>query len=168
MKNITVNELNQLMQSQQVTLIDVREEFEYNAANISGAHLIPLAKINKASLPKTNKPIVIHCKLGGRSAKACMQLLAEDPELDVASLDGGIEAWQAAGFKVNKSAKLPVDRQTQIAIGLIIFLSSLLGFTVHSNFYYIPAFMGLGLIFAGVSGFCGMAKLMAKMPWNRG
>lgn len=167
MQNINVTELHQLMQANKVELIDVREEFEYKAVNIAGAHLIPLATINASKLPKTDKPIVIHCKLGGRSTKACQQLLAEDPSLNLASLDGGITAWESAGLPVNKqSLTIPVERQTQIAIGLIILLGSMLGYTVHQNYFFIPTFMGAGLIFAGISGFCGMAKVIAKMPWN--
>ena len=167
MKNISVNELHEFLENDQVVLIDVREEFEYKAHNIPGAHLIPLASLNKSKLPVSDKPYVIHCKLGGRSAKACMQLLAEDPNLDVSSVDGGIIAWQDAGYKVNKLAKMPVVRQTQVTIGLIIVVGALLGHLYNYNFYLVPVFMGCGLIFAGISGFCGMAKLLARMPWNK-
>lgn len=166
MKNINVHELQKLWAEDKVLLIDVREKFEYQAVNISGAHLIPLATLDTSKLPKTDKPIVIHCKLGGRSTKACMELLEQDSSLNLASLDGGITAWEAAGYKVNKAGKISINRQTQIVIGLLVFTGVLLGHTVNYNFYAIPAFMGLGLAFAGVSGCCGMAKLIAKMPWN--
>lgn len=168
MKNINVTELHKLMQDDKIVLVDVREEFEYKSSNITGSYLIPLAMLNVNSLPKSNKPIVIHCKLGGRSAKACQKLLSEDPSLDLASLDGGITAWELAGFPVNKNSNnISIERQTQISIGLLILFGSLLGHIYNYAYFIIPAFMGAGLIFAGLSGCCGMAKLIAKMPWNK-
>ena len=90
---------------------------------------------------------------------------------DVAAylLDGGMEAWKQAGLPVvrDHSQPLELQRQVHIAAGSLIILGALLGATVSPWFYGLCALVGAGLVFAGVSGFCGMAVLLAKMPWNQ-
>jgi rhodanese-related sulfurtransferase len=169
MKTTTVRDLKQRLDKDEVTLIDVREPAEYRAECIKGACLIPLGELSVQNLPSKSKPIIIHCRSGKRSADACAKLLAVDPTLDVSSLEGGIIAWQQAGFDVKKSGPsiIPLDRQTQIVVGLIAFLGTMFGTFISSSFYILPAFIGLGLMFAGLTGWCGMARLLAKMPWNR-
>lgn len=169
MKTITASELKKRLDKNEVILIDVREPAEYRNECIDGACLIPLGEINVEKLPSTERPIVIHCGSGKRSSDACIKLLAANPSLDISSLDGGITAWKQAGYNVKKSGSniIPLDRQTQIAIGSIAFLGTILGAFVNSVFYILPAFMGAGLMFAGITGWCGMAKLLAKMPWNK-
>lgn len=157
------------MDNNEVLLIDVREPAEHRSECIEGARLIPLSEINLEKLPSTEKPIVIHCRSGKRSSDACAKLLKANPSLDVASLEGGIVAWGQAGYHIKKSDSniLPLDRQTQFAAGCIIFLSTLLGAFIHHLFYLVPGFIGAGLMFAGLTGWCGMSKLLAKMPWNK-
>ena len=153
----------------EVLLIDVREPAEHRSECIDGACLIPLGEISIEKLPSTKRLIVIHCRSGKRSADACTKLLAINPSLDVASLEGGIVAWSQAGFNVKKldSNILPLDRQTQITTGFIAFFGTILGALIDPSFYVLPSFIGAGLMFAGLTGWCGMAKLLAKMPWNR-
>lgn len=169
MKIITPEELKKRLDKNEVLLIDVREPAEYRAECIEGACLIPLGEINIERLPSTEKPIVIHCMSGKRSADACTKLLATDPSLDVYSLKGGIIAWQEAFCNVKKSGCniLPLDRQTQIVAGSIAFFGTFFGTFIHHAFYILPGFIGAGLIFAGLTGWCGLAKLIAKMPWNK-
>jgi rhodanese-related sulfurtransferase len=169
MKTITAAELKKKLDQDEVLLIDVREPAEHRSESIAGACLIPLGDINAKTLPSTKKPIVIHCRSGKRSADACAKLLASNPLLDVASLEGGIIAWGQAGYNVKKSGSsiLPIERQTQIAAGFIAFSGTILGALLNPLFYILPGFIGAGLMFAGISGWCGMAKLLAKMPWNR-
>lgn len=168
MKTITAVELKKRLDKDEVLLIDVREPAEHRTESIEGACLIPLAEMKIEKLPSIKRPIVIHCRSGNRSAEACTKLLATDPSLDVYSLEGGIVAWQQAGFSVKKSGSnvLPLDRQTQIAVGTIAFLGTILGTLINPAFYILPGFIGAGLMFAGITGWCGMAKLLAKMPWN--
>ena len=101
--------------------------------------------------------------------EACTKLLATHPALDITSLEGGIIAWSQAGFTIKKSGStiLPLDRQTQIAAGFIAFSGTVLGEFINPAFYILPGFIGAGLMFAGLTGWCGMARLLAKMPWNR-
>jgi len=103
MKIMDPSELKQRLTRNEVSLIDVREPAEYHQAYIEGAHLIPLGQISPERLPSRLGPIVIHCGAGGRSAKACQQLLAVEPHLDIYNLAGGILAWQAAGYDVKSS-----------------------------------------------------------------
>ena len=169
MKTITASKLKKQLDKDEVLLIDVREPAEHRSECIDGACLIPLSEISIEKLPSTKRPIVIHCRSGTRSADACAKLLAINPSLDVVSLEGGIVAWSQAGFNVKKlgSTILPLDRQTQIAAGFIAFSGTILGALINPTFYILPGFIGAGLMFAGLTGWCGMAKLLAKMPWNR-
>lgn len=169
MKTISPSELKARLDNHQVLLVDVREPAEHRSECIEGACLIPLSTLSMDKLPSTTQPIVIHCRSGKRSCEACQKLLKENPQLDIASLDGGIAAWEKAGFRIKRSAKkiLPLDRQTQLTAGAIAFVGVVLGAAINPIFYALSGFVGLGLMFAGISGWCGMAKLLAKMPWNR-
>lgn len=169
MKIIKPAELKKLLESQEVCLIDVREPAEYRSKCIDGSCSIPLSKISANNIPDTNKKIVIHCGIGKRSEAACKKILAENPNLEIYSLEGGISAWERAGFLVKQEGPklLPLDRQTQLAIGIFIILGMILGFLITSFFYIIPFIIGLGLMSAGITGWCGMSKLLAIMPWNK-
>jgi len=167
-KTISAKELKALMESDGVVLIDVREASEHGAEHIEGAHLIPLSMIGSKKLPRTTKSVVIHCQSGKRSQEACQKLLAQNPALDISSLEGGISAWKACGFPVERSAGcgLSIERQTQFVAGFLAFLGVVLGAWLHPLFYGLSGFVGLGLMFAGLTGWCGMAQFLRKMPWN--
>lgn len=169
-KNIDAKTLERWLNNDEAILIDVREPAEHEAQKISGSTLIPLSNISKDSLPKNiDKKLVIHCQGGKRSQLACQKLLNEDANLEIYNLQGGILSWIEGGCKINISNKffLPLDRQVQLTIGLGVFLGSLLGYLVSPKFLLLSGFFGIGLIFAGLSGYCGLAVFMAKMPWNR-
>lgn len=169
MKSINATELKQRLDKGKILLVDVREPSEHRSEYIEGSHLIPLSEISVEKLPSTTKPIVIHCKSGKRSKEACLKLLADSPSLDIYSLEGGITAWGQAGYNIKKSGSyvLPLDRQTQFAVGFIAFSGTIIGTFINPLFYIIPGFIGAGLMFAGITGWCGMSKLLAKMPWNQ-
>lgn len=169
MKTITATELKKKLDEGTVVLVDVREPAEHQGAHIHGTHLIPLSTVSPERLPKKNQPLVLYCRSGRRSADACKQLLHKDASLDVCSLEGGIIAWQEAGFPIKTSGAdiLPLERQTQIVAGVCALLGTLAGALITPAYYIIPGFVGAGLIFSGITGWCGMAKLLAKMPWNQ-
>lgn len=170
-KNIDSKTLESWLNKGEALLIDVREPSEHQAKNIKESHLIPLAQIAKNNLPDfSNKKLVLHCHSGKRSNMACQKLLSEDPNLEIYNLEGGICAYENSGCATKKSQKnfLPLDQQVQLTIGLGVFIGSALAFFVNIAFLIIPAFFGAGLIFAGTTGFCGLALLMAKCPWNKG
>lgn len=169
MKQVTALELKKKLEDHRVFLIDVREPLEHRRESIEGDHLIPLGDLSLERLPEIKGPCVMYCKMGKRSRDACEKLLGQDPSLDLAFLEGGILAWCQEGYPVKKSETriLPLDRQTQIAVGLITFTGTVLGTLMDPILYILPCFMGLGLMFAGTTGWCGMAIFLSKMPWNR-
>lgn len=170
-KNIDAKTLKKWLDNKEAVVVDVREPAEHEAEKIAGANLVPLSTVSKSSLPQcANKKLVVHCRSGKRSQAACEKLLNEDPNLEIYNLEGGIAAWTAEGCEVKSSGKffLPLDRQVQLAIGTSVLIGSLLGYFVDSKFFLLSGFFGAGLIFAGLSGYCGLAIFMAKMPWNKG
>lgn len=170
LKTVTAGTLKGWLDKGEAVLVDVREPSEHSAQSIKGAVLMPLAKVNLGALPDiTGKKLVVHCQAGRRGGAACERLLAENPTLDVYNLEGGIAAWMQLGQEVNssKGVFLPLDRQVQLTIGLCLLLGSLLGYYVSPLFFLFTGFFGAGLSFAGLTGFCGLALIMAKMPWNQ-
>ncbi len=151
-------------------LVDVREPAEHNAQSIPGAASIPLANVCARTLPDNGgKKLVVHCKAGKRGGAACEKLLAESPDLEIYNLEGGIGAWAQAGYAVQSSGRkiLPLDQQVQLTIGLGVLTGSVLGYFVDPVWFLLSGFFGLGLINAGLTGWCGLALLMAKCPWNQ-
>ena len=149
-------------------LIDVREAGEHARENIAGAKLVPLSSFDPAKVPSApGKRLVVHCLSGRRATDAQNRLAAAG--IDAIVLTGGIEGWKAAGLPVreNKSAPLPIMRQVQIVAGTLVVVGAALGATVHPGFHALSAFVGAGLVFAGVSGWCGMANLLGLLPYNK-
>lgn len=167
---IDAKTLRQWLDSHEAVLVDVREPAEHAAEKIPGAKPLPLGNIATGALPPhAGKKLVLHCRKGGRSSSACTKLLSESPALEVYNLDGGIEAWSAAGMATQRSGNsvLPLDRQVQLAIGLILIAANILGYMIGAGFYLLTLLIGIGLTLAGLTGFCGMARLLAAMPWNK-
>jgi len=102
-KTITADDLKQRLSHGDVLLVDVREPIEYNTESINGSVLIPLAEVSLEKLPSKSKPIVAHCRSGKRSMEACKKLLAQDPNLELYNLEGGILAWKEAGYPIQKT-----------------------------------------------------------------
>lgn len=169
-KNVNSETLKQWLKNDEAIVVDVREPAENAAERIDGSILIPLGEICQKSLPETNgKKLVIHCRSGKRSQTACNKILNEDPNCEIYNLEGGIMAWINSGNKIKSSGKffLPLDQQVQLTIGFGTLLGSVLGYFVNPLFFILSGFFGAGLCFAGITGFCGLAVLMAKMPWNK-
>jgi rhodanese-related sulfurtransferase len=112
---------------------------------------------------------VLVCHSGNRSAQALAQLQQKGHADPLADLEGGVPAWQKAGLPLRKlrNAPLPLMRQVQIAAGSLVLLGLILSNVVAPAWILLSWFVGAGLVFAGVSGFCGMARLLALMPWNK-
>lgn len=150
-------------------LLDVREPAEYAREHIPGAQLAPLSSLNPAALDLGGaRRVIVHCATGMRSAKAADQLRRAGI-VSVSDFGGGIEAWRAAGYDlvVDRGAPLPIMRQVQMVAGSLILLGMGLGVLLHPGFYALAAFVGAGLLFAGASGWCGMAMLLSRLPYNR-
>jgi rhodanese-related sulfurtransferase len=146
-------------------LVDVRELDEYTREHIAGARLMSLSRFDRAALPAGNgKTVVLQCNSGNRSRQ-----LGEQMGGAWHHLAGGIQAWKRAGLpvKADRRAPLPIMRQVQIAAGGLVLLGQILGWLVAPAFGLLSAFVGAGLIFAGITGYCGMARLLALLPYNR-
>ena len=150
-------------------VIDVREFPEHAAASISGAALAPLSTVERVSAEwDKQRPLVLVCRSGKRAAQAAEKLERLGFQ-DVAVLEGGMDAWQRAGFPVDVSTRKPwsLERQVRTVAGSMVVLSSLLGMLVSPWFFAWTLFVGAGLTFSGVTDICFMATLLGKLPWNR-
>ena len=157
--------------AQGAKLIDIRDADEYLYEHIPEAHLVPLPTLEHGVLPENLRAgqVIFHCQSGKRTQNAATKLSAIAAPAQVWLLEGGIDGWKAAGLPVAKdsSQPLPLMRQVQIAAGSLALLGVILGYTVNSAFFLLSGFVGAGLILAGVTGFCGMARVLNIMPWNR-
>jgi rhodanese-related sulfurtransferase len=146
-------------------MIDIRSPDEYARAHIPCAKNLPLTQIGRIDgAPE----VIFHCKSGMRTA-ANAEALNASTDAPVFLLEGGFDAWQKAGLECNVDKKQPLKimRQVQIGAGSLVLLGVLLGFLVSPVLFGLSAFVGAGLLMAGTTGWCGMAHLLALMPWNR-
>ena len=157
------------LKARTAVLVDVREPDEHAREHIAGAVAAPLSAFEAAHLGLTpNKDVIFMCRSGNRTAGHCDRLAARvDGPAHV--LAGGLDAWKKAGLATRVDVKAPLElmRQVQIGAGVLILLGVALGYAFNSGFFLLSAFVGAGLTFAGITGFCGMARLLALMPWNR-
>lgn len=148
-------------------LIDIRDRDEHARERIPGAVNLPLDRID--DLPSDGSPVVFHCRSGMRTQANAGRLAAAAGEAGAFLLDGGIEAWRAAGQPVlaDRTQPLEIMRQVQIAAGALVLAGVALGFFWTPVLFGLSAFVGAGLIAAGATGWCGMAQLLRALPWNR-
>lgn len=148
-------------------LIDIREADERAREHVPGARHNPMSRLS-AVAPRDAKAVIFHCRSGARTAANAQRLAAATP-CEAYILAGGLEAWKKAGLPVTVDTRQPIEimRQVQIAAGSLVLAGVALGVWVAPAFLALSAFVGAGLIFAGATGWCGMAKLLAVMPWNR-
>jgi rhodanese-related sulfurtransferase len=151
--------------AQGATLIDIREPDEHARERILGARNVPLQTLTKLS--GVSGPIIFHCRAGKRTADNAGRL-KDAASCEAYLLAGGIDAWKQAGLPVivDKSRPIEINRQVMIAAGSLVLLGVLLGVLVRPEFYVLSGLIGAGLVFAGLSGWCGLAKLLGLMPWN--
>ena len=158
------------------TLVDIRSPDEHARASIPGAQNRPLdtlghigGHIGGQIEGQIEEPsaVVYHCRTGMRTG-ANADRLAAAADCPAYLLEGGLDAWRTAGLPVAEDRKAPMEimRQVQITAGSLVVLGVVLGLTVQAAFLGLAAFVGAGLVFAGSTGWCGMARLLAMMPWN--
>ncbi|MCS4534670.1 rhodanese family protein [Neisseria montereyensis] len=157
---------------QGAVLVDIRNPDEYRREHIKAAILQPLDQINEHGLPTTLQQaecLIFHCKSGMRTRNAAENLARAAAGKEVWVLENGLDGWKSSGLPIEKDRSQPLEmmRQVQIVAGSLILLGALLGWAVSPSFYLLCAFVGAGLLTAGLTGFCGMARLLALMPWNR-
>lgn len=166
-KTVKAKELKEMLDSGNVELLDVRNTDEFIEKHIKGAKNIPLPILDLDQFYIGDKKIVVQCKSGKRGQTAYLKLKKLNPALDIYNLEGGITEWEKEKLDVvTSSDKLPIMRQVQIVAGSLILAGTILGVFVSPILFTVPLFVGAGLIFAGITGWCGMANLLKYMPWN--
>lgn len=152
-----------------IRLIDVRTPLEFQEVHAAPAENVPLDRLDPDSLKNGvgGESLYVICRTGGRAGQACDRLRAAG--MNAVNVEGGTLAWEAAGLPVERSTVkvISLERQVRIGAGLLVLTGVLLGALVHPAFHGLAAFVGAGLVFAGVTDWCGMGMLLARMPWNQ-
>ncbi len=150
--------------------IDVRTTNEVVALNIAESEYLPVPLISEEKLQELQsdgKKMVFYCHSGYRSDRV-VERFGTLNSGEMYSLAGGIAAWKKEGLETETISRvLSVERQTFIIAGFLILLFIFLGANVNKNFLAAAAFMGGGLMFAGLSGSCLMGLLLGLLPWNK-
>src|SRR5262245_46994715 len=152
-----------------VRLLDVRTPGEYSTAHIAGSYNVPVDVLaeHTAEIGALDTPVVLICQSGQRAERADA-VLRVSGQRQLRVLDGGMRAWLDAGLPVNRgAARMSLERQVRIAAGLLSAAGGFLALLVSPWFAAIPAFVGSGLVFAGLTDTCAMGMLLARMPYNR-
>lgn len=171
--NIAPEQLFELASSgSPVEVIDVRTPAEFREIHAGVARNIPLDRLVPDKVAgagrEPGRALYVICRSGNRSRQACEKLVAAGVA-NVVNVEGGTQAWERAGLPVVRGEKaISLERQVRIAAGMLVLLGVVLAVLVSPYWMAIPAFVGAGLVFAGITDNCGMAILLARMPWNRG
>jgi rhodanese-related sulfurtransferase len=166
---ISPAKLKNKLSCEKCILVDVRSKDESNASRIQNSICVPLDELEEYSKSLSREAdVVVYCRTGNRSAKAA-EILVKVGHGNIYNLEGGILEWQKQGFDVLKLTQsgISIQRQVLLVMGLFVFVSTILAVFVSDSFLYFTVFVGLGMIFAGITGFCGLAVLLEKMPWNK-
>ena len=168
---ISPQEAQRAVAEGRAVLVDIRGAAEHARESIPGACLVPLDKFTAHDFRAEHARVpmaIFHCQSGMRT-RTNADTLARTGFPQARILDGGLAAWKAAGFKTKLDTTKPIEmqRQVQIAAGTLVLTGIVLAATVSPWFAALSAFVGGGLVFAGVSGWCGMAHVLALMPWNK-
>lgn len=158
------------VRSGEARLVDVREDFEHASEAIHGSEHVPLSKFDAGAVQHKCGGVraVFYCRSGNRSLDAAERFSEVGNE--AFSLRGGLAGWKATGRPVRRSEgapRLDVMRQVQVVAGSLVVLGVVLGVLVSPWALVLSGFVGCGLVFAGISGWCGMARLLGAMPWNK-
>ncbi len=156
-------------------IIDVRERDEFEAGHAPDSINVPLSSFSTTApgvlKQLRDKEVVLMCYSGKRAENAfnLAQGFGYSQAADYKVYPGGIKAWTNAGKPVNSASKpkLTLMRQTQLLMGVMVLLFSIMSLVVNPNFGILAAGMGIGMMLAGLTGTCAMANAVAKMPWNR-
>lgn len=169
-KQATVHEINELLDSGgECQVIDVREFSEFDSERIADAQLMPLSNFEKhADDIDHSRPVYLICRSGNRAKQAAERLHSKG-FFDVHIMEGGMLAWTQASLPVvrGESKVWSLERQVRFAAGLFVLTGVVLGFVLTPYFFLLSGFVGAGLIFAAVTDTCGMAMVLARMPWNQ-
>jgi len=155
----------------EIELIDVRTPLEFREAHISFARNIPLDQLDPQSLMQARgqvtEPLYVICQKGGRGGMAVDKFLRAGFD-NVINVEGGTIAALSTNLPIVRGKKaISLERQVRIAAGSLVLLGVALAYFVHPYLIGLSAFVGAGLVFAGVTDTCDMGMILAKMPWNQ-
>jgi rhodanese-related sulfurtransferase len=167
---LTVAELAELQQREDgVMLVDVRSPAEFESIHIPGSYNVPLDQLSehRTEFASVGGPVVLVCRSGMRARQAEDILVDVDiPRLHV--LDGGVSAWEQAGLSIVRGRSAwSIERQVRAIAGGLVLLGTLGSLLIWPPLLYLAAFVGAGLLFAGLTDTCAMGMLLARLPWNR-
>lgn len=172
-KTITAPELkNLILSGNRIDLIDVRTPIEFQEVHVEIARNQPLDRLDPKAIQSARngtvqEPLYVICRSGARGGQACEKFIAAGFD-NVINVTGGTNACTEAGIPVVRGKKaISLERQVRIAAGALVFIGAALGFFVHPYWIGLSAFVGAGLVFAGVTDTCGMGMMLARMPWNQ-
>ncbi len=169
---ISPQRLAELCKTGKIELIDVRTPVEFRELHATVARNVPLDRLDPAAIIQahnvcTDEPLYLICRSGSRGQQACEKFLAAG-FTNVVNVEGGTLACVEAGLPVVRGKKaISLERQVRIAAGSLVLLGVLLGWLLHPAFFGLSAFVGAGLVFAGITDTCGMGMMLARMPWNQ-
>ncbi len=170
MKSISPVELQKILAAQPAAaVIDVRTPVEFGEVHVPQARSVPLDELKPGSLQfDKDQPVYLLCRSGHRATKAAEKFVKEGFRQPIV-VEGGTLAWIDANLPVTRGTTkvISLERQVRITAGTIVFAGVLLAYFVNFNFIWLAGFVGAGLVFAGITDFCGMGLLLARMPWNR-
>ena len=173
MKHISISAFKEVIKSEAnnttVDFINVCTPAEYREKHIKGVRSVPLDTLH-AQVAELNKKktIYIHCRSGNRGRHAIEKLQSLGITAELINVEGGLLAWEEAGYETGSHTnRLPILRQVFIGAGGLVISGLILAHFVNYNFIFLPLFVSLGLLVSGVTGWCGMALLLSKMPWNK-
>lgn len=154
-----------------IKILDVRTPVEYREFHLKNAINIQLDKLSEESLHAAgfvkSELLYVVCKSGSRAKNATQQLSSIGYQ--AVCVDGGTLACKDCGMDIECSGKkaISIERQVRIAAGSLVLFGVVLSLGISTSFLFIPMFVGVGLVFSGFADWCGMALLLAKMPWNK-
>lgn len=173
MKHISIPAFKEVIASEAnnstVDFINVCTPAEYKEKHIVGVRSLPLDTL-PAHVQELNQKmtVYIHCRSGSRGRQAIEKLQSLGVTAELVNVEGGLLAWEEAGHETgSNTSRLPIMRQVFIGAGGLVFIGTLLTYFVNEALLVVPFFVAHGLLVSGFTGWCGMALLLSKMPWNK-
>ena len=153
-----------------VRVLDVRTPAEYETSRIANSHNIPLTDLGRHAqrlAEADDSRLLVVCQSGGRASQAAA-VLEEHGHRDAVVLEGGLDAWRAAGRKVEQGEpKWALERQVRLTAGGLV-AASVAASIWAPKARFLAGAVGGGLVFAAVTNSCAMGNLLSRLPYNRG
>jgi rhodanese-related sulfurtransferase len=159
---------SELNNSLELRVIDVRSSSEFASGHIPGATNLPMDELEARSGDLRRVASIVFVCQGGVRASMARKLLA-DRGGNLRVLAGGTKSWIDSGLPVVASVKSrwSLERQVRLIAGTLVVMGAAFAVAGYANWIYLALIVGAGLVFAGLTDFCAMARLLALLPWNR-